>query len=184
MKFVKAANYTEKFDREIKWIVLHTMECREAPGMASAVANWFGNKALAPKASAHFCVDDKEIVQCVAIKDVAWAAPGGNDCGVHIELAGCAAQDDIQWSDEYSTNVLKNAAVLCAELAYLWEIPIKRLALRELQAKFKGFCGHRDLTNAFMFGKGHWDPGPNFPWDRTLAMVNEQYDLIHVQSGA
>src|SRR5689334_17566080 len=79
--FIQARNYTKSGDREIKWIVLHTMENPEKPKGASAVAHWFASDA-APKASAHYCVDNAEVWQCVGELDVAWGAPGANRYGI------------------------------------------------------------------------------------------------------
>jgi hypothetical protein len=38
----------------------------------------------------------------------------------------------------------------------------------------RGIFGHIDVTNAgYSHSAGHYDPGPNFPWDHFLVRVNE-----------
>jgi len=169
-------------------IVIHTMESAEKPGTALNVANWFANKSAptypAPQASAHYCVDNKQIVQCVLECDVAWHAPGANHNGIGIEHSGIAAQSDAQWHDDYSKGVLKLSARLVAKLCLRFSIPVQRLSVGELRAGGRGICGHIDCTNAFSNGRGHTDPGPNFPWDEYIAMVKaEMVELASLQNG-
>ncbi len=149
------------------------MEAPEKPHTARAVANWFaGNDA--PMASAHYCVDASETIQCVADDVVAWAAPGANRVGLHIEHAGYAGQGAAGWSDAYSTQMLQRSAVLVGELAAQYAVPLVRLSVAELaDPNARGICGHVDVTNARNGGRGHTDPGPDFPWDRFLEMVGD-----------
>ena len=151
-------------------IVVHTMESFEKPKTAINVAKWFAGES-APQASAHYCVDDVDTILCVLECDVAWAAPGANRNGVHIEHAGFASQSAVQWDDDYSRAVLANSAKLAAKLARRFSIPIAKLSVPELAAGGRGFIGHVDATNAFCNGKGHTDPGVNFPWARYLELV-------------
>ena len=160
---------------KVDLIVIHTMEAPEKPGTARAVAEWFGGPD-APQASAHYCVDDAAIVQCVPEGIVAWAAPGANRNGMHIEHAGYAAQTVLDWDDDYSRAVLANSVILAADLAARYAIPVVRLPVEQLAGGGRGFGGHRDVTNALNGGKGHQDPGPNFPWDRYLAAIEATLD--------
>lgn len=154
----------------IDLVVVHTMEAPEKPKTAQNVATWFAGPS-APQASAHYCVDDADVVACVLECDVAWAAPGANARGVHIEHAGFASQSPDQWADEYSQAVLERSARLAARIARRWGIPIAKLSVGEIAASGRGFIGHVDATNAFENGRGHVDPGPNFPWQRYLDLV-------------
>jgi hypothetical protein len=180
MTFIQARNYTKANRDHCRLIVIHTMESSEKPGTARAVAKWFaGNDA--PRASAHLCVDPNEAIECVLQQDVAWAAPGANHDGYHVELAGRAAQKPGDWSDASSTAILRRAAGPVALVCQAWEIPVVRLTVDQVKdGKTKGFCGHVDVSKAFK-KSDHWDPGPHFPWDLFLAHV---YDaLADLQAG-
>jgi len=128
-------------------------------------------QASAPQASAHYCVDDQDVIQCVLECDVAWHAPGANSNGIGIEHAGYASQTPEQWDDNYSRAVLANSAKLVAGLCKRFNVPMVRLSVAELAAGGRGLCGHVDCTNAFSHGSGHQDPGVNFPWAAYVALV-------------
>lgn len=174
--FVQAKNFTHVgIGRRATLIVIHTMESPEKPGTALGVARWFAG-STAPRASAHFCLDDKVTVQCVELTDVAWHAPGVNSFGIGIEHAGRARQTDEEWADEYSQAMLEQSAKLSAELCRLLAIPVERRLAEDLKAGAKaGFCGHSDVSAAFKRST-HWDPGPNFPWESYLDRVQELLD--------
>jgi len=170
--FIQSRNYNKAHRSDIRLVVIHTMENPEKPGTARQVAQWFASLA-APKASAHACIDNQEVILCVHEEDVAWAAPGANRDGYHIEHAGRAAQDDAGWHDEYSRAMLRLSAVHAAEGCQRYDIPAVKLTVEEGRAgKAKGFGGHVDVTFAFRKST-HTDPGKSFPWDEYLAMVRE-----------
>lgn len=176
--FVQAAHCQPLFPSHratTRLVVIHTMEAQEKPDTASNVAAWFAGPN-APQASAHFCVDDGDTVQCVREGDVAWHAPGVNHDGIGVEHAGYAAQTVPEWDDDYSRAMLERSAQLTADIAWRYNIPIKHLSVDELQRGDSGFIGHIDATNAYSAGKGHTDPGGNFPWDTYLARVKELHD--------
>ena len=157
-------------------ICLHTIESPERPGTARGTANWFaGRLGPAPKASAHFCVGQDEVIQCVAIDVVSWAAPGANSRAVNIEQEGRASQTAEQWGDTASRAMLTRSARLCAELVRELDIPPVRLDFAAVRAGAPGICGHHDVTLAFPDkGHGHTDPGVAFPWDAYMAAVVDE----------
>jgi N-acetyl-anhydromuramyl-L-alanine amidase AmpD len=170
MQFIQARNYgPHRGVADIRWIVIHTMQAPEKPYTARSVAHWFASSS-APKASAHYCIDSLEVIECVHESDVAWGAPGANRYGVHLEHAGYAEQTPDEWNDDYTTACLGRSAELASRIAQRYGIPFRRLTPAELKAGQKGFCGHIDCTIAFSGGKGHTDPGAWFPWDRYLAL--------------
>ena len=175
-----AAHFTPGRVKPIRLICLHTMESQEKPGTAVNVAAWFSSKSRAPQASAHMCVDGSQanvkpgakypapIVRVVDDGDTAWAAPGANADGLHIEMAGVAAQSSLA--------VIENAATVAAIWCKKYDIPAKHLTLDEVRdGKTKGFIGHIDATKAFPEQGGtHTDPGANFPWTYFLQLVTKK----------
>ena len=89
---IHARNYSKAtVPRRITLIVLHTMETQCKPKVARSIAQWFAS-AKAPLASAHYCVDPGEVIQCVPDEHVAWhCGRFGNGQSIGIELAGRAA---------------------------------------------------------------------------------------------
>lgn len=173
--YVRAVNQTiPSRPREVDWIVIHAMQSAEKPRVARACANWFGGLAgPAPRASAHFCVDKDEIVQCVQLGDIAWAAPGLNQNGIHVELAGYSEQSEADWADPYSRAMLERAARLCAWLCYDHMIPAQFVTALGILTHIRGITTHAEGTLAFHTPGGHWDPGPGFPRDAFVARVRE-----------
>ena len=157
--------------QKIDLVVIHTAEAIERRGTARAVARWFAGDQ-APQASAHYVCDDAETIQCVPEDVVAWAAPGANRNGIHIEHAGYAKQTAAEWGDDYSIAMLQRSAELTADILHRHSIPLVKLepgALIDPDAR--GICGHVDITNARNGGVGHTDPGQHFPWPLYLGLV-------------
>lgn len=176
MRFTQARNYHAGRIKKVRLIVVHSTEGNETEGSAWGVAQWFAG-ASAPQASAHYIVDDKEVVQGVKNADTAWAAPGANADGLQIEHVGRAAQSRGDWTDVYSRAVLSNSAKLAAGLAKQFGIPVKHLSNTALAAGLSGFVGHAQVTEVYK-QSDHTDPGPGFPWDVYLAMVQAEYDAL------
>lgn len=173
MPFVQARNCGPKrVGQQLDLIVVHTMEHPEVPGTAMSVARWFAGNT-APQASAHYCVDCYLVVRCVRDDVVAWAAPGANKKGLHIEHAGYASQKAVDWDDAFSRETLARSAELAFALSTKYDIPIIKLSPDDVKNGHRGFCGHVDVTIGLNGGKGHTDPGPNFPWDRYLDLVRK-----------
>jgi N-acetyl-anhydromuramyl-L-alanine amidase AmpD len=147
------------------------MEAPEKGDTAEAVARYFAT--LDRKASAHYCCDRDSVIQSVRTKDVAYAAPGANHDGVHIELAGYARQTVEEWADDYSKAMLQLAAQLCAKvLCGKFTIPIVYLSAEMMRAKpdSRGFTTHAEVSKAF-HKSTHTDPGKAFPIVDFLALV-------------
>ncbi len=166
--FVPSPHVTRTNGRKIDLVVIHTMEMDEKGDTAESCARWFQNPTA--QVSAHYCVDNNSIVQCVRDQDVGWHAPGANHDGIGIEHAGRAAQTGRDWSDAYSTAMLERSAGLVAGLCRAYSIPVTWLSAPELLAGKRGITTHAAVSDAFKRGT-HWDPGKGFPVERYLGLV-------------
>lgn len=155
-------------------IVIHTMEWPEHAKTAEDCASYFASPSA--KGSAHYCVDNDSIVQCVPCSRVGWHAPP-NTGSIGIELAGRAGQGKAGWADEYSQAVLMNAARLTRALCKTFTVPPTKLAVAQLRAGKRGICGHVDVTYAW-HKTDHVDPGPTFPWVDFINQVNNRKEDI------
>lgn len=163
------AHYYEGREKQLRLIVIHTMEAAESPKTAENIAEYFASGAVV--ASAHACVDQDSVVVCLPPFDTAFAAPGANADGYQIEHAGYAAQDGAGWNDDASQSMLKLSAAHARPIALAAGIPLKHLTNAELAAGEAGFVGHNQVSDVYK-RSDHWDPGPNFPWDQYMDIVN------------
>lgn len=178
MNFVQARRFTPApaKPRSITLVCIHTAECAETPKAAENVAAYFAG-AQAPQASAHYTVDCDSVVQSVEEAAISWHAGPVNAYSIGIEHAGTAAQTPAQWDDDYSQQMLKLSAALVASICKRYNIPCVRLTATDLEVgKRDGITGHVDVTNGLQSGRGHWDPGPNFPWAAYLDMIRANID--------
>jgi len=170
-RFIQARNYTRGPRRgPVTLIVLHTMEASEKGTTAEAVAGWFAGPQ-APQASAHYCIDNDSIVQCVKDDDIAWHAPGANANGIGLEHAGYARQTPEEWEDEFSKAMLLKSAGLTAFLLDKFGLPAVFCdAARLIQGDARGITTHYQVTMAFKKST-HTDPGRGFPMQKYLELV-------------
>lgn len=166
--FVASPNMTRASGRRLDVIVVHTMENDEAGGSAESCAAWFASPGA--EASAHYCVDDDSIVQCVRERNIAWHAPGINETSIGVEHAGSASQTAAEWNDAYSQAMLALSARLVADVTRRHRIPVVWLSPGALLARRRGITSHANVSRAFRLS-AHWDPGPHFPVHAYLAAV-------------
>jgi len=183
--FIEARYYDRhRFGSPISLIVVHAAQTGEGPKSARGTAGYFTTEMLAPKrqpdgttkmvarkASAHYCVDAGEIIQCVHDASMAWGAGFVNRRAIHVELAGRSEQTLEQWRDPYSETMLRRASVLISDRCRLYNIPIKRLYEGDLLANAAGLCGHDTVTLAYKVKGGHLDPGKHFPWSHFIDLI-------------
>lgn len=160
LPFIQARQFRRGHMRAITHVVLHDAECSESKGAARAVASYFAS--LTRPASAHYVIDDREIICCVLPTDVAFAAPPINDTGLHIELCGYAKQTAADWADTYSAAQLELAAELVAELCDRYQIPPVFVDAAGLVRAERGITTHAQVSRAWR-KTDHVDPGASFP---------------------
>lgn len=171
---IPARWYTRTTGRQVDVLVYHDMESPEGAETAESVSRWAQTIPDDPrrKASWHYAADTNSIVQCVLERDVAYAAPGANHNGVHIECAGVARQTRAEWFDAYSRPMLELVAKLSVDIIRRNDLPVVWLSVADLRAGKRGITSHNNVSLAF--GKStHTDPGPGFPHDWMLARIRD-----------
>jgi hypothetical protein len=162
--FVQARWYSPATGRAVRVGVLHDMEYTERPDAAEIIAHDFAVRPADSKASAHDCIDNNSVIQCVKDHDIAYAAPPCNSNGLHWELAGFGRQTRDEWLDDYGKALLARASDRIAQYALKWALPVVHLTNAQLKAGARGFVGHGQVSAVYGLSS-HTDPGPGFPWD-------------------
>lgn len=165
--------------RKVRLIVIHDMEFGERGDAAEIIARDFATRSADSKASAHVCIDNNSIIQCVGDNDVAYAAPGANNDGIHLELTGFGRQTREEWLDEFGRKLLDLAGNVVGQYALKYTIPILHLTDNALRNGAPGVVGHDQVSRVYR-QSDHTDPGPNFPWDVLLQKAVYHYGARRV----
>lgn len=180
--FIQAKKYAKgRPDGPPLWIVVHDMEASETSTRAENTANYFATLPDGRSVSSHYCADNNSIVQCVKLADTAYTVGNrqGNYRGINWEFAGFASQTREQWLDPYGKAMFALAAPYIRADAARFGIPLVRRTVSELKAMIPGITSHNDLRLAFGTTT-HTDPGPNFPWDYFMDLIQED-DMTPIQ---
>lgn len=156
--------------RPVRVIVIHDMEFYEKADTAEVIAKDFATRPATNKGSAHICVDNNSIVQCVRDNDIAYAAPGANNDGIQIELAGYQKQSPAEWLDPYGITLLALGGDAVAQYLLKYDLPPNKLTDADLLAGRRGIVGHDQVSRVYKRST-HTDPGVNFPWDYFMNVV-------------
>ncbi len=164
--YIKAKYFRPGRIRPVELIVIHSMESAEGPRTARNTAHYFQNPP-AP-ASAHYCIDATEVIQCVYDSNTAFHCKNANANGIGLEHAGYARQTREEWLDEYGQKMLDLSAQVAAYLCLKFNIPVQPARFNQNGVVTgRGFTGHADVPNH----GAHWDPGQGFPWNWYFARV-------------
>lgn len=176
--FVQAEKYAAgRPDGPPLWIVVHDMEASETATRAESTALYFRDLPDGRSVSSHYTCDSDSVVQCVLLGDTAFTVGNrpGNYRGINWEFAGFANQTRAQWLDAYGKAMFAMAAPIIRADAARFGIPLVRRTVAELRARIPGVTSHNDLREAFGVTT-HTDPGPNFPWDYFMDLINRSDD--------
>jgi hypothetical protein len=171
-------NYRVGRNKAIRLAVIHCGEVPEAPTSAEGMGRWFASyHGIGKASSTHKGVDTDSACTYVADGNTAAAAPGANNDGLHVELSGYARQTGVQWLDPASKLILAHGAIIVARWCKKYAIPARWLTDAQLaDGKTKGLTTHAQITRVFGTRGGHTDPGPNFPADYFLRLVQRYLD--------
>lgn len=138
-------------------------------GAASGTAKYFAMQASG--GSAHYIYDSSRHEEhCVPETIIGWHAPP-NGHSIGIEICGEASYTRTQWLSPEVWPAVEEAAARTRDLCVRYGLPMRKLTVAQLRAGAEGVCGHVDVSNAF-HQTDHSDPGPHFPWDEFMHLVN------------
>lgn len=156
--------------RSVRLIVIHDMEFYEKGDSAEVIAHDFATRPATSKASAHICVDNNSVIQCVRDSDIAYASPGANHDGIQVELAGYMRQSMKEWLDFYGIALLALGSDAVAQYCIKFGISPVHLTNAQLRAGQRGIVGHWQVSEVYK-KSDHTDPGPGFPWAYFIQSV-------------
>lgn len=168
--------------------VIHTAQTPCDPGRAEGIMRYLARDDV--RASAHWGVDPAGTVAGVDEADTAWAAPGANTNGVHIEQAGYAefgsgavippdnkaarsAYGDRWpgWDLPAAQQMIRGQLVpLLAGICRRHNLPPVLLEVADLRAGRRGITDHARVAQAFGLSD-HWDCGHSYPLAEVVALV-------------
>ncbi|HEY8534539.1 MAG TPA: peptidoglycan recognition family protein [Micromonospora sp.] len=126
--------------------------------------------------SAHFFIDDREVIQSLDTNDIAGHAGStqGNTYAIAVEFTGLATWSRAKWM---SSIAWEKTAEVFAAVSRHHNIPPVRVTVAEMKAnpRVRGAYDHNQMRQAWG-GTDHVDPGPNFPWDHLLTVWKQRLE--------
>jgi len=170
-EYIPARHVWPRSVTDIRHFGLHTPEGPEMPRYARNLGNYFANLGPDRVASTHFGCDNVLTVRYARDDQTCAAARGINTSGIHIEIAGVAAQTVEQWADPFSVAALQRAANVFKLYGPGTDanIPARILTAPELARGLSGIVKHATAW-AVHGGDFRSDPGLGFPDEVFLAM--------------
>lgn len=159
-------------------IVMHSTvsPCRD--GQARATAKYFAR--IETKASAHYCVDPAEVVQCVGDHTIAYHC-GHNSNSIGVEMCEYPSRINLaRWLTRPHRRMKARAVRLVARLCLAYDIPPYYVDAAGLRAGKRGVTTHAQMTAAFRQST-HWDPGS---WPRVRFMRAVRAEIAKMKEAA
>lgn len=133
-KMLTTYNYSSATNRQIKYIVIHYFG---ALGTAKNTATYFANAYRG--ASAHYCVDESSIYQCVEDKNISWHCGGdyyyhdecrnSNSIGIEVRPLKVSSKtlnaSDKDWY--FTEKTIQNTVDLVKMLMKKYNVPLKNV---------------------------------------------------------
>lgn len=164
-----SGSYGGRLSQPVQCIVVHSLEAPATPGMAYSLATgWLQHERV----SIHAITDPVESIDMVGLDTVAYHCGGGNSHSAGDEVTGYAAWTTAQWLEPRAFAALRLDAKKVAEQALKLDIPRRWLKIAQIKAGERGIITHNDARLAFG-GTTHTDPGPGFPYEIFMQMVQQ-----------
>ena len=174
-EYIPARHVWPRSVTSIRHFGLHTPEGPEMPRYARNLGQYFATTDRV--ASTHFGCDNELTVRYARDDQTCASAKGVNTSGIHIEIAGVAAQTAAQWLDDFSRAALERAAKVFRLYGPGTDanIPARILTADELRRGLPGIVKHSTAWQVFG-GDFRSDPGDHFPDELFLAMCRGEED--------
>ena len=158
--WIASPNFSNR-SRKARLVVVHTAEGSRNYRDLGA---FFSKSSSA--VSSQTGIDDTPgaIGEYVRRDKAAWTQASFNSDSIATELCAFAEWDRAEWLTH--PVMLENCRQWIAEECAAAGIPLVRIGASSAQGGGSGVCGHVDLGSG---GGGHWDPGPEFPWDIVMG---------------
>ncbi|MEV0725996.1 peptidoglycan recognition family protein [Micromonospora purpureochromogenes] len=168
VKYVPGRNDYSDRDGQKYGVAIHNTS-NDAP--ASGEASYATRRT--DGVSAHFYVDDREVIQSIDTKYRTGHAgsSAGNENAVSVEITGTNSKSRAWWIANVAWDDLGR---VLAAVCRAYDIEPRRASVAEMKAnpKVRAFYSHDDMRRAWG-GTTHTDPGGNFPWDYLFASVKQ-----------
>lgn len=159
--WIPSPNYSSRGGTKVRLVVVHTAE-------GSTSYQSLGNFFASPSSgvSSQTGIDDtpNTVGEYVTRANKPWTQANANPYSTATELCAFAKWTRSTWLAH--PVMLENCKQWINEECAAFGIPKVKLNASQAQGGQAGVCGHVDLGAA---GGGHWDPGPDFPWDIVLS---------------
>lgn len=159
-----------------KLIVLHSTVGPTKAGSARGVANFFARETN--KTSAHYVVDEGEVIQCVKDHVVAYHC-GYNQDSIGVEMCDYPSDKASRWDDAEHLRLERRTARLVAELCMAYDIRPYYVPAIALKLGVRGITTHAQMSLAFK-ASTHWDPGA---WRRFRFMRRVRRQVARIKKG-
>jgi N-acetylmuramoyl-L-alanine amidase CwlA len=159
-------------------IVMHSTVGPTRKGSARNVAAYFARETN--KTSAHYVVDEAEVIQCVGDHAVAYHC-GYNQDSLGVEMCDNPADKRglRRWDDAEHVRLEIRTARLVAELCLAYGIRPYYVGRLRLLAGLRGVTTHAVMSKTY-HRSTHWDPGA---WRRYRFMRRVRRQVARIRKG-
>lgn len=162
-------NYSSRNGQKVIWVAIHTTE-----GIMDANdLGYYWQRVT--DGSSHAGCDNNKTKTYIDPQYASWTLLNGNRKSVNMEICGWARWTRAEWLGPQRGRLVQ-AANWARQMCDRFGIPKRHIGAEGVARNEAGIIGHVDYTNGARDGS-HWDPGPGFPWDVFITLVNGGDDV-------